>query len=227
MPRGKGKQKLSTNPQFDDLFKKVIGSLCEVKQLSLVTQHNVEKIFSNADTREELLKDIQFEVVTEFRLNPDLKVNRILMPPRQTITKGSVNKLPPFSPGTLYRIVAISGSHELFYLNSAKKLLGNEAIFLPQGHAVKITPQHGEFTYDNKSIYDKEKYPGRGFKRPDKRHLLIFDFITEDEEELKKQTGEDFTEAGKRLAHNLAGPEAAATANPGLIQNLLKTIGLA
>jgi hypothetical protein len=224
MPRGLHR-KIEKNSLQKDLFSKVMNTLNETKRIESATTQNIEKAFTESDALKgrifevsepltDTLSEIYGDVHSTFRI-PHSYNRRITMygPPVEFDKKRSY-QLPASPPNTIYRIVLVSGTHELFEWNLLTSLTGAQNIFVPQGSAVKFTQGFSDYTYNNKSTYDKNFHPGKGIKYPEKRHLIIFDFILDDPEEIKRVQAESITKATSSL-----------TKTGGIISDLFKSIG--
>ena len=231
MPRRNQKKVMQRNPMLTSIFGKIMGSLCETKKIESATRANITTIFEGhtseepvkKELAESILTDIVIDIINTFRVDSSLKQNVILVgPPTGIINKKAEYLLPPLTDKTLTRIVLISGSHGLFTPRNMSSIMGNEQIFIPQGSAMEVSASFGDLKYDDKSYYDKTKFNGKGFLRAESRHLIVVDFLCDDEELLKKKTGEDIEKAGKNLAKTMAGSGVDTT---GLIQNLMKNFG--
>lgn len=237
MPRRGQRKVMQRNPLLGNLMGKMMSSIFETKKIESATISNISAIFegrasedsAKKELAESALKDVVIDILTQFRVDSTLKYNVILIGhPAAPINKNSEYILPPLTDKTLTRIVLVSGTHELFYPSKMTSIMGDESIFLGQGHALEVSSSFGDLRYNDKSYYDKTKHPGKGFKRPENRHLIIVDFVTDDEEIIKKKQGEEIQKAGEKLARSMSatmsGAMGGADAN-GLIQNLMKNFG--
>lgn len=224
MPRGSAK-KIDQSSLQKSLFSKVMGSLYETKRIESATATNVAKTFAEADASKgrvfeigealpSSLEDVFIDVHTAFGIDHSYKSRTILFGPPVEVDKKRVYRLPPAVPGTIHRIVLVSGTHELLECDVLGKLMGSQGILIPQGSAVKLTQGFTDFTYNNKGFYDKNVHPGKGIKHPEKRHLIIFDFISDKPEEVEKTQAEALSKATSNL-----------TQANGLIANLFKSVG--
>jgi hypothetical protein len=208
MRRGNAGQGGAAAPQAG-ILKNLIGSICEIQKISTASHARVQAIFAEVETSDEYLKDVVYDAITEFRLDPNLKRTIIKISPNKVKTERILEHvLPEYTEGTLYRIVIVSGSHELFYPISMTKLLQDQAVFLPQGSAFKISPSHGNFLYNDEEFYDKTRYEGRGFKRPEGRHIIVIDFTTEDQELIQKQVGSEIDTISRRMSNGMGSQMA-------------------
>lgn len=224
MPRGQNK-KIDQSQLQKTFFSKVMGSLYETKRIESASLENVVKAFTEAeaskgkvyeigDTLPSTLEDIYVDAHTAFGIEHSYKSRTILFAPPLDMDKKRVYRLPPTVPGTINRIVLVAGTHELFECDILGKLMGPQSVFVPQGSAFKLTQGFTDFTYNNKSAYDKNIHPGKGIKHPEKRHLIIFDFISDKPEEVERVQAESLSKATSGL-----------TKTDGLIANLFKSIG--
>lgn len=216
-------KKIEKNVLQRDLFSKVMSNLNETKRIESATVTNVKKAFEEADAKKvfesgepltEVLADIYADIHSTFRVDHSYSCRTTMYGPSVEVDKKRIYRLPPAPSNTVYRIVLISGTHELFEWNLLSSLAGPQNIFVPQGSAVKLTQGFSDFTYNNKSTYDKNIHPGKGIKYPEKRHLIIFDFMSDNPEECKKIQAETVEKATSSL-----------TKAGGMISELFKSIG--
>lgn len=213
MPRGRGVKINKGNPMVTTLAKKVMESMCQTEKVETATQDNFKKIFENSPESQDLLQELVADTISTFRLDHTLVPKPILVAPPVAFDKRHTNFLPNYTENTLTRVVVLAGSHEIFYPEKLSSKIPDIGIFVYQGSAFKVSPQHGNFTYDNSTLYSTDKYPGRGFKRPESRFLVVIDFICNDSEKLEAHRAEEIQKAGSKLS------------NPGLIDNFLKLLG--
>lgn len=224
MPRGQAK-KIDQSQLQKSLFSKVMGSLYETKRIESATPANVVKAFAEAEaskgrvfetgeTLPSTLEDIFIDAHTTFGIDHSYKSRTILFAPPIEVDKKRVYRLPSAVPGTIHRIVLVSGTHELLECDALGKLMGPQGVLVPQGSAVKLSQGFTDFTYNNKSSYDKNVHPGKGIKHPENRHLIIFDFISDKPDEIQKVQADTLSKATSSL-----------TQANGLIANLFKSVG--
>lgn len=225
MPRGLNK-KFETNTLQRDLFSKIMSDLNETKRIECASPDKViqafaeaeaakGKIFETGEILTPLLEDIFINVHSAFKIDHSYTSRTILYGPPIECDKKRKYRLPPALPNTVFRIVLVSGTHELFEWDILSKMMGSQCTFLPQGSAVKFTQGFSDYTYNNSSKYDREIYPGKGIKYPEKRHLIIFDFMSDDPEEIKKIQAKTLDKAS-----------ASLTKTSGIISDLFKSIGV-
>lgn len=224
MPRGQQKYMKAAPPNGEQqkIMDKLISSFCDIKNIPSANYESITKLFSECDQRvfspedvmPSVMEDLCVDIQSAFRIDHDYSIQVTLIPPPTHVIKDFTFKLPPAPQNMIYRIVLLVGTHEVFYLNGLKMFLGQRGIFLTQGHAMKISAAHGEFSYDNKGKYDNNLYPGRGFKRPERRHLIIFDFISDQEGEATKAAVAEVQRASGTL-----------TESGGIVSDIVKKLG--
>lgn len=228
MPRRGQRKVMQRNPLLGNLMGKMMTSIFETKKIESATRSNISTIFegrtsedsAKKELAESALKDVVIDILTQFRVDSTLKYNVILIgPPSVPINKNSEYILPPLTDKTLTRIVLVSGSHCVFYPSGITSIMGDEGIFLSQGHATEISDSFGEIKYNDRGYYDKTKFPGKGYTRVESRHLIIIDFLCDNDEILKNKKGEYIQKAGEKLSRSMGGRDDCT----GLIQSLMKS----
>lgn len=206
------------NPQHKDMISKLMGSMSEVKRLELSTKDNITKLI--ADKNSDLVDDLTAEVKTVFQIDHDLKSVLKYIEPRTdgSFDKRKINTLPPYAENTVSRVVVVSGSNEIFTPAKMSSLPFNAGVFVSAGSAFKTSPTHGDFTYDNRGMYDAKEYPGRGIKRPEHRRLVIIDFVGETTELAESAKQEELLNIGKKITGDVANSE--------LISELASSFGI-
>lgn len=221
MPKRNSSRQVKTqNPLYQDLFSKVLNSACQVEKIDNTKSDDIARIMADPDypTSKEFTQDLIAAVTTAFQVDHKLTPVHKFINVHPHLDKKRVNILPPYTENTAVRVVVVSGSHEIFYCSLLDKLPISQGIFVPMGNGLKITPTHGDFTYDNRDFYDKSKYPGKGLKRPTERRLIVIDYVGETTAQVQDATAKEMGKASEKMIKETSGS--------GLIQNLLKGIGV-
>lgn len=212
MPRGQGRH-VRKNPQAEGIFSKLVDNLYKTKKVVIDEEELVKidktTLYNSLDSPE-FIQNYISTVQGEYQIPFHYKVNAIVMPPPGPSKKDRT--LPPSPPHTMTRVVGVFFSHEVFGLPPISTFLSGKEVMVPQGSTLKITPDQSRLTYNDKTHYNKQKHPGKGFKRPEKRYIVILDFISDDPEDIKKEQEREI----KQLSEN----------DSGLISSLAKMMGL-
>lgn len=216
MPRGRNTTRKQVNPQHQELLSKVLGSVYDVKKIENSKKEDWAKLMAFPEENNDMLEDIVADVVTTFQIDHNLRAVTQLINVKPVLDKRRLNTLPKYAENTVSRVVVVSGTHEIFEIAKMSILPFKQGVFVPQGQAFKTAPGQGDMTYDDRDMYDKTKYPGRGFKRPHERRLVVIDFVAADAEAAAAAVGSDTSKAGEKLVQD---------GGPGLIQNMLKLFG--
>lgn len=196
------KKKTMVDPKKKGMLSAMGSFLCDVRKIESSSDSEVKEFFDLVKTRTEYtsvedmpdpLQTLRADIISTLELDHDLKTSVVVYPQQESVDKKKTYTLPKPRDNVVVRVVLVYGSHEIFYSKGLEKVMGPIGSFVHQGSAIKILPSSGDFWYDNKDDYDRETYPGSGKKRPTKRQLAIFDFISESEDVSKKIKSQEIT----------------------------------
>lgn len=224
MPRGqvrKTKKLTSLNPSASNIFSSLMDNMYKTKKVEIdedsLKTVNVNTFYSHKDQTcviPNFLKYYISQVQGLFDINNDYKVNAwIIIPPEKGSDKE--HRLPQKEDHTLVRVVGSFFSHEVFVFPQKMKLLGDKGVLVPRNQVVKITPDQAQLSYNDKSHYDKNIYPGQGKKYPEKRYIIVLDFISDKEEDKNNEQRKEL----ENLGSNLGG-------SSNLVSQITKMLGL-
>lgn len=210
---GRSKLRRVIDPRRQDLLTNMFGSLSDTKKLDPDT---LSKVFSDNPGQKDALADIKADIISKFSIDYELKVKTTFLLAPKIFDKMRTFKLPPYPEKIVTRVVISHGSHEVFMPNTSNPFLkGNAGLFCANNHALKFSPRYGELTYNNKSSYNKEAHPGKGFKYPHKRQLLILDFYSESQDVANNHSSEELSKVVDSISK---------VVNPDLISDLTKRV---
>lgn len=207
-PKSVMKKKAMIDPKKKGMLSIIGSAMCDVKKIDCMTDTEVKDFMESVKVRSEYptveampdaLQTIRADVITTMNLDHDLQTSALVYPVQESVDPKKVYTLPKLADSAVIRVVVTYGSHEVFVSKNMEKSLGSMlggtgiGTFVPMGSAIKLLASSGDFSYDNKDTYDSEMYPGGGRKRPTKRQLIIFDFISTSEDVLKKVQGEELS----------------------------------
>lgn len=224
------------NPAQKSLISQAMGSICDVRKLERYPLDDIKSAFeesykhreggtrgvviysrdagtmdSSSMALPETLQNVLAEVVTTFRLEHELAesvITTLIPPPPAFTSKDSTFNLPSYPEKSVCRIVIPFGSHEIFQSRGLGSVLGPHGIMVPQGSGIKMLSVHGDFVFNNKTTYDTTFHPGKGMKSPDRRHLVVFDFISDSDELIQKVRQQELPRLTRALAP-IAGTQGA------------------
>jgi hypothetical protein len=207
-----------------EIGQKIMNSFYETKRIDGFTLRDAKQLFEEAGEKVHFLPGEEFPshladlcstVASSFRLDYDYEVEAFLVPPPTKIEKKKMHSLPPYPENSIYRIVVVSGSHEIFVISQLRSFFNDMGVFVPTGSAVKIVREIGTVEYSDQGRYDQSLYPGKGIKRPEERHLIVLDFISTKEDERGKAQIAETQRAAKALSES-----------SGVFDTLLKAVGI-
>lgn len=223
MPNARGMRRATKKIQ-PELGQKIMNSFYETKRIDGFSLKDAKSLFEEAGEKthflpgEELpsqLFDLSSMVASSFRLDYDYKIGAFLISPPTKIDPKKTHSLPPYPENSIYRVVVVSGSHEVFVISQLRFFFNDMGVFVPTGSAVKLVREIGTVEYSDRGRYDVKLYPGKGIKRPEERHLIVFDFVSTKEEDKTQAQIYETQRAAQALSES-----------SGVFDTLLKAVGL-
>lgn len=215
MPNKKIKSVKKLNPQAEGMMNKLIGDLYKCHKV-VINQDDLMKIkettvFTPNNDFPEFLDNFVSDIQGHYQIPFNYKVHAKIITPTLSSSKNDrILHDPPAN--TMSRVVGVFFSHEVFSLPTITKLLSNTGVLVPQSSVIKVSSDQARLKFNDKGFYDVNKYPGKGFKRPEKRYIIVIDFVSEDPEDIKKEQAKEI----ENISNN----------SSGLISNLAKMMGI-
>jgi len=152
--------------------------------------------------------------------------------PPMPVSKTASHVIHPFEMveerHLMHRVVFVIGSPELFDLSESRMMggiIGQKKVYLRSGHGIRMNVGPANMIslrFDDRDIYDRTNYPGRGIKNPTTRWIVVIDMLggsAEDAIKVSQKEAEKF--------QDVPGVEEAmkaVQADPGMFAKLLSTL---